>query len=261
MGPISYMVTAYCAGHTLSQWFAQQGRGIQPTLAAQIVARLADAVQHAHSRHVIHRDLKPGNILLDLERDPPASSADVVGSLRITDFGLAKLNLDDSNLSRSDALIGTPAYMSPEQAAGKVNQIGATADIYALGAILYELLVGTPPHRKESYVATLRSIERDQPPPPRRLNSAVPADLEAICLKCLEKEPEARYASAYELEQDLQRFLARQPVLRGASVRLRDLSAGPNETLDWPQRVRSRSLRCRSAAGWQCGNGFGQNAV
>jgi serine/threonine protein kinase len=224
MGPLSYIASAWCAGNTLSRWLVVQDHSIEPRFAARIVAKLAEAVQHAHARNVIHRDLKPGNVLMDLD---PANSAtsqdDVVSSLRISDFGLAKLVLDDSELSRADALIGTPAYMSPEQASGKVNRIGAPADIYGLGTILYELLVGHPPHRKENYLATLRSIEQDQPVAPRRFNNRIPRDLEAICLKCLQKDVQRRFASAFELEQDLNRFINGQAVLTRESTKVERL--------------------------------------
>ncbi len=212
-GLIVYIVFAWCPGDTLGEWFAKQDRLIRPQLAARMVAQLAQAVHYAHQRGVIHRDLKPANVLVGQDDSDAADEATIAASLRITDFGLARASGEAGReLTRSGAIIGTPAYMSPEQALGAGDDVGALSDVYSLGAILYELLTGQPPLRKETDLATLRAVERDPPLPPRRLRRDVPVDLEAICLKCLEKSPAGRYASAFELQSDLEHFLEGRPV-------------------------------------------------
>ncbi len=213
-GPLLFIASAFCDGGTLGHWFHDQGRQIAPDTAAQITARLAEAVQHAHARGVIHRDLKPGNVLLHFgDQDPGSRQATVVNALRIADFGLARFMRSDQAMTQTGATIGTPAYMSPEQARGAVDEIGEAADIYALGAILYELLTGRPPIVGESNLATMRAIETETPVPPRQINREVPPDLDAICRKSLEKQPRHRYRSAQDLEDDLNRYLAGQSVL------------------------------------------------
>jgi tetratricopeptide (TPR) repeat protein/tRNA A-37 threonylcarbamoyl transferase component Bud32 len=212
-GPFTFIASAFCDGGTLSRWFAEHEKKIEPDLAARIVERLAEAVQHAHLRGVIHRDLKPGNVLLDFGGGQPTDDGEkLIEALRITDFGLAKFESNDQTLTREGATIGTPAYMSPEQARGAVDEIGSRSDIYSLGAILYELLTGIPPIVRDSHVATMRAIESEEPPSPRRINPEVPPDLQAVCLKCLEKDPQHRYLHAEELAEDLRRFLDRRPV-------------------------------------------------
>jgi serine/threonine-protein kinase len=175
--------------------------------AAQWTECLARAIDAAHQRGIIHRDLKPGNILLQ-------ETENVVP--KITDFGLAKSYatgiLSAAALTQSGDILGTPEYMAPEQAAGRTREAGPAADIYALGAILYEMLTGRPPLEGPSALDTLQLIVSEQPLPPRRLQPHVPRDLETICLACLEKNPSRRYASAAALGDDLRAFLAGEPI-------------------------------------------------
>ncbi len=213
-GPIQYIAFGYVPGESLAALIAR--RGVLPCrLAAQIVARLAEPVGHAHQRGVVHRDLKPANVLLSsLPGERKSDDQELADSLRIADFGLAKFaDPASTGLTREGALLGTPSYMSPEQAIGRDDQIGPAVDIYGLGAILYELLTGRPPFREESDIATLKAVESRPPKLPRMLNARVPRDLEAICLKCLEKSPQQRYTHAAELGADLQRWLAGEPVV------------------------------------------------
>jgi tRNA A-37 threonylcarbamoyl transferase component Bud32 len=170
--------------------------------AARLVEALARAVDHAHQRGIVHRDLKPANVLLTLD-----------GAPKIADFGLAKHLESEVSPTRSGDILGTPCYMAPEQAAGRGKEVGPAADIYALGAILYELLAGWPPFQGETPMETMLQVLSQEPPPLARDSRPVPRDLETICLKCLCKEPAGRYPSAVSLAQDLERFNAGEPIL------------------------------------------------
>ena len=222
IGPVTYIATEYCDGQTLGEWFTQRNNSVDAICAAQIVAKLAEAIEHAHQRGIVHRDIKPGNILVQHGDTPVAQR------VRITDFGLSRsLDADDQTLTREGAIIGTPAYMSPEQAAAR-NTDFAT-DIYSLGVIFYELLTGQRPHTGSSHLAVIKAVENDEPRQPRRINAAIPKDLEAICLKCLEKKPQRRYASAFDLASDLENWL------EGRTVVARPVRA-PEKLVRWCRR-------------------------
>jgi tetratricopeptide (TPR) repeat protein len=194
-----YLTLEYVAGGSLADRL--RAGPLQPRPAAELVERLARAVQAAHDKGVVHRDLKPANVLLAADGTP-----------KLTDFGLAKRLDVEAGQTQSGAVLGTPSYMAPEQAAGKGEAVGPAADVYALGAILYELLTGRPPFQGPTTLETVLHVLADEPVPPSRFQPKTPRDLETICLKCLRKEPVRRYASAAELARDLGRFLSGEPI-------------------------------------------------
>jgi serine/threonine protein kinase len=225
-----YFSMEFVEGGSLEQHLT---RAVLPARhAARLVESLARAVYAAHQLGIVHRDLKPANILLQKseiqnsksERDGGAAISDFGFRIsdfipKVTDFGLAKRLDQPAGTTRAGVVLGTPSYMAPEQAEGNPQAVGPAVDIYALGAILYEALTGRPPFQGETTFDTLEQVRLREPLPPSRLQPRVPCDLETICLKCLDKDPRRRYASAAALADDLGRFLAGEPILaRPSSV-------------------------------------------
>lgn len=194
-----YFAMDFIAGESLAE--VTKDGPLDPERAARCLVGVARAVQFLHEHGIVHRDLKPSNILLD-----------AAGIPHVTDFGLAKVFDDAGEKTQSGAILGTPGYMSPEQAAGRVRDISVRSDVYSLGAILYETLTGRPPFRDDNPLNTILQVLESEPTLPRKLNVRVPAELERICLKCLEKVPEHRYSSAAALADDLDRYLRREPI-------------------------------------------------
>jgi serine/threonine protein kinase/tetratricopeptide (TPR) repeat protein len=230
----AYLVLEYLAGGSLAGLI--KPGPLPPRTAAQLLRQIAGAVAYAHERGIIHRDLKPANILLtvgsgqwalgseekvrsqrsEVSREPaallPTAHCPLPTFPKIADFGLAKLLDEGDGHTLSGAPLGTPSYMAPEQAEGRMSAVGPAADIYALGAILYELTTGRPPFQADTALHTLELVRTQEPVPPTRLQPSLPRDLETICLKCLHKDPARRYPSAQEFAEDLDRFLVGEPI-------------------------------------------------
>jgi serine/threonine protein kinase len=248
-GSVCYIASACCEGPTLSAWLKTRPEPLPPRLAACLIVPLCDAVQHAHDRGVLHRDIKPSNVILAGGRTP---IAEVSGELnaqtlpmssrprprasavhenhtsreslvpRLTDFGLARIAEETGDETRTGVPLGSPPYMAPEQAAGRNRDVGPATDVYALGATLYEVLTGRAPFRGETTTETLHLVLEAEPVAPRSLRPGLPRDLETICLKCLEKDPARRYATARNIREDLDRYLSHQPIhARPISMRQR----------------------------------------
>ncbi len=227
IGPVHYIASAYCPGISLHDWLTQRSDEVSQTDASKLVMCLANAIQHANERGVFHRDLKPANVLLQPLELPDSTEsnlsrrAHVIDFTRrsplakltpkITDFGLAKLAEVDATLSGS--VMGTPAYMAPEQASGQSKASTSRVDVYSLGAILYELLAGKAPFEGDSSWEILRRVMNESPKSLHVQRKHLAKDLEIICMKSLEKDPAHRYATAGELAEDLQRFLNNEPIL------------------------------------------------
>jgi len=205
-----YLAMQYVDGASLAEKLQHERTSAEE--AARLVADVASAVEHLHQRGLVHRDLKPSNILLDSEGCP-----------FVSDFGLVKMLSEDDGQTSTGMIVGTPSYMSPEQAAAMHDKVGPASDVYSLGAMLYELLTGQPPFREEHPLDTLMQVLERDAPPPSSLGVRVPRELERICMKCLEKSPERRYGSAGELAADLERYLRGETVEAAAPNVVRGL--------------------------------------
>lgn len=207
---LPFLALEYCGGGSLEDRIDESP--LTPRESAELIAKLADAMDYAHQAGVIHRDLKPGNVLFDENGEP-----------KITDFGLAKKVGEDDSHTRTVSVMGSLGYMSPEQASGHTRDATPAVDVYALGAMLYRLVAGKTPFEGSSTVESLQLVINGIPVPIRRLRPSCPRDLETICLKCLEKSPASRYQTALDLADDLRRFLKGEPIAARAATPLEQL--------------------------------------
>ncbi len=203
-GDSVYIVSDFVRGVTLGDWLT--GQQLTSREAAELCAKIADALHHAHEQGVVHRDLKPANMMIDGDGQP-----------HLMDFGLARRDVGEITVTMDGQVLGTPAYMSPEQAQGEAHTADRRSDVYSLGVILFQLLTGELPFRGNPRML-MHQVIHDEPPSPRRMNSTIAKDLETIVLKCLEKSPERRYTSAKELADELQRFIEGAPILTRPST-------------------------------------------
>jgi WD40 repeat protein len=231
-GPECFIVSEYCQGPSLADYLETRHATVIPfCTAARWVASLADGVEHAHRHRILHRDLKPANVILEAAPcdETPARDEESQYVPRLTDFGLAKLLDESGNNTRTGTLLGTPGYMAPEQVDSRIGKISEATDVYGLGVILYELLTGRPPFEGLNPYDILYRVSSGSVLSPRRLRPDLPRDLEAICLRCLERQPARRYPSAAALAADLRRFLA------GEMTWARPLGI-PGRALKWMRR-------------------------
>ena len=208
IGQVYYIASELYTGGTLADVFSTEER-LTHRVSAELILSLASAVQHAHSRGILHRDIKPTNVLFEAIE---ISEGDLAQQARLIDFGLAKQLDSESGHTQTGALLGTPEYMSPEQAESRKEEIGTASDVYSLGAILYHALVGRPPHQGDSLLSTLAAVRDEQVVALSQLDATISRDLEAICLKCLEKDSAKRYPTAQALREDLESWLAGESV-------------------------------------------------
>jgi len=219
-GELAYIASAYCSAGTLEDFLAK-GQTLSTEVAARVAATLADAIGHAHERGIIHRDLKPSNLFVqgpsnhDSYRDSDARDSDAKSLprlIQVADFGLATIQSEFADATATEGIVGTPAYMAPEQARGDAAAVGPATDIYAIGVILYRMLTGRVPFVDDDQFALLRKVAEGNAVRPRLLRGEIHRDLEAVCLKCLAVNPAERYSSAAGLRDDLQNYLAGKPV-------------------------------------------------